>query len=137
MSEHSKYFQAKRKKVRIIQCGELNILKNEQSNNNRVIFRFDEDKTMKMKFQKLLRESDIILNPQHTEIGNQGKLSRRREYLSAHGRIYISTTNAARGAKNFNNKSLHYVYHNGKPVSTEVVEESKHYILWACEIERC
>ena len=89
---------------------------------------------MNSKFQALLKESDIVLNPQHTEMGNQGKLNRRREYLSAHGRIYISTTNVARGAKNFNNKSLHYVYYNGKPVSTEVVEESKHHILWACEI---
>jgi len=130
----NKCFQVKRKKVRVIQCGELNILKNEQANNNRVKFRFNDDRIMNAKFHSLLIGSDIILNPQHTEMGNQGKLSRRREYLSAQGRIYISTTNAAKGAKNFNNKALHYIYYNGRSVSTDVVEQSKHHTLWECAI---
>ena len=38
-------------------------------------------------------DTDIFINPTHTQMGNQGKMKKRRDYFSKNGKIYISTSN--------------------------------------------
>lgn len=100
----------------IIQCGELNILKNYQSDSNRVEFRLNDDTTLNKRFAKLLKKTDLILNPMHTPMGNQGKLSKRRIYLSLEKRLYFSTSNTKPDSTNLILESLQYAYFDGKPL---------------------
>ena len=96
----------------VLQCGENNILKNVQSDNNNVIIRI-EDKSIERRFRNVLKGSDIILNAIHQpQYGNQNKLHKRREYLSRNGRIYLSTNNCE--VLSPKAKSIQYAYCNGK-----------------------
>ena len=95
----------------VLQCGENNILKNIQSDDNNVIIRIG-DKSIERRFKKVLKESDIILNAIHNpQYGNQNKLHKRREYLSRNGRIYLSTNNCE--VLSSTSKSIQYAYYNG------------------------
>lgn len=100
----------------VLQCGELNILKNYQSDDNRVEFRLSDDKDLKKRFDKLLKNSQLILNPIHTPMGNQGKMNKRRIYLSFQKRLYFSTSNTKEESKNLILESLQYAYFDGKPM---------------------
>ena len=51
------------------------------------------NKYLKSKFDKILTETDIFINPSHTQMGNQGKMQKRREFLSQDGKIYCSVAN--------------------------------------------
>ena len=44
-------------------------------------------------WQQVFERTHVFVNPTHTVMGNQGKLKRRREYLSAGGRVYCSASN--------------------------------------------
>lgn len=95
----------------VLQCGENNILKNVQSDDNNVIVRID-DKSIERRFMKVLKGSDFILNAIHNpQYGNQNKLHKRREYLSRNGRIYLSTNNCK--VLSPKAKSIQYAYYNG------------------------
>ena len=98
---------------RIIQCGEINILKNVQSENNRVEFRLGDDADLADRFDRLLQATDVILNPIHTPMGNQGKMQKRREFLSADNRYYFSASNTKEGSHDLNRRSLQYAFHDG------------------------
>ena len=74
--------KVKNKNALILQCGEINILKNIQSQNNKTTFRLNAFPSLKAKFEKILQKSEIILNPIHTPMGNQGKMESRRRFLS-------------------------------------------------------
>lgn len=97
----------------IVQCGELNILKNLQSEGNKAEFRLMEDESLALKFNTILNKADVILNPSHTPMGNQGKMAKRREYLSNDEKIYFSTSNGRPGSENLNLKSMQYALKNG------------------------
>lgn len=101
-----------RGKCLVLQCGELNILKNLQSDNNRVIFRLEDNQSLKKDFEDILQDVKYIINPIHTPMGNQGKMKKRREYLSARNKCYCSVSNSPN--KEFNNV-VTYSYFNGKP----------------------
>lgn len=98
----------------IIQCGELNILKNIQQKNNRVEFRLADDGDLLTRFLKVLNDTDVILNPIHTPMGNQGKMQKRREFLSSDNRCYFSASNTREGSTNLELKSLQYAFCSGK-----------------------
>ena len=108
------------KRILLLQCGEVNILNNHQKEGNRVSFRFEDDPEMKSRFETILSSVDIVLNPMHSLMGNQGKLARRRELLSQDGRAYFSTCNADAKHKNLRAKSMQYAYHNGIPLCAEM-----------------
>lgn len=74
-------------------CGEVNILRNVQSDGNRAEFRFTADRLLSKRFRSIVNETDIFVNPTHTIMGNQRKLAMRRAYLSAHGRTFCSASN--------------------------------------------
>jgi hypothetical protein len=104
-------------KVLVIQCGELNILKNQQKKNNRVEFRLSDDSMLKDRFKKIIRQTKVFLNPIHTPMGNQGKMKKRREFLSKNGKYYFSTSNTKEGSDNLSLESLQYGFYNGKPLN--------------------
>jgi hypothetical protein len=131
---NSKLFTPNNKCIRVLQCGEINILRNEQGNNNRVKFRLDNDVKLSTTFNTILKTTDIFLNPQHTIMGNQGKMSRRRSYLSANNGVYASTTNVENKVKPFKNKSISYIYYNGKALPLIKLEEGKFHAVFQSSI---
>lgn len=116
---NSRLQKVKRKKVCLLICGELNILANVQTQGNKVVVR---SKRWKKEFQEIFKSTDIILNPQHTPMGNQGKLKKRREYFSKNNKAYFSTANTEfykeYAEDSFrNSKSLQYAFYNGRPIA--------------------
>jgi hypothetical protein len=96
----------------VLQCGENNILRNIQGDRNRAEFRFQSDSELHNRFEEVINHADIILNPMHSPMRNQGKMARRREYFSAENRAYFSTANFD-DAHSINYKSLQYACING------------------------
>lgn len=112
----------------IIQCGELNILKNIQADNNKVDFRLSEFKVLKDKFNSIIKETNVFLNPIHIPMGNQGKMKKRREYLSKNKKYYFSTSNTKENSNDLMLDSLQYGYYNGfqlKPISSKIINKAK------------
>jgi hypothetical protein len=114
--ETKRSFKINDLKIIVFQCGELNILKNFQGRENKVEFRLSSRKDLKNRFDKLLQNTKIILNPMHTPMGNQGKMKKRREYLSKNKRYYFSTSNTKENSTNLKLSSQQYAYFNGKPL---------------------
>jgi len=123
------------KKYLILQCGEINILSNIQSEHNRVVFRFSNNCSLQERFQNLIDETDIILNPMHTPMGNQGKMQKRREYLSACNHYYFSCSNTKNQNRHNQNKrtllqhKLQYAYKNSMPLLSFGCEITDDYIM--------
>lgn len=115
--ETNRIIKVKGYSILIIQCGEINILKNIQSEKNRVEFRFLDDLSLNERFKKLIRETDIFLNPIHTPMGNQGKMQKRREYFSKDKRYYFSTCNTRENSKDLKLKSLQYALYDGELIT--------------------
>lgn len=105
----------------LLQCGENNILKNYQSDGNRAAFRFDNMPQLRERFEAILSSVQIILNPAHTPMGNQGKLAKRRQLLSADGRAYFFTCNASDKHGNILAKSMQYAVVDGIQQDSEAV----------------
>lgn len=118
----------------IFQCGELNILKNIQSQNNKVEFRFSDNKILSKNFKQILDSTNVFLNPIHTPMGNQGKMSKRRIYLSKNNRYYFSTSNTDLQKSNLHLKSLQYAFFNGKVICHLNEKATKEYITRLFEI---
>ena len=119
-------FSVCRKHCLVLQCGELNILKNYQKEGNRVAFRVDNDPILEKRFSELLGQTHIVLNPIHSPMGNQPKLSKRRVFLSRNGRAYFSTSNAEDSKHlSLRYKSLQYALFDGKVLSELNNEESR------------
>lgn len=110
--ENNRIIQIKGLSILIIQCGEINILKNIQSEENRVEFRLSDDPILSERFTKIFTETDIFLNPIHTPMGNQGKIQKRREFFSKGNKYYFSASNTKEYSNNLDLKSLQYAYHN-------------------------
>ena len=91
--ETRRNFSTANRNVSVIQCGENNILRNIQSEGNRAVFRFEDDAILNKRFADFLNNTDIILNPMHSPMGNQPKMRKRREFFSSNNRAYFSTAN--------------------------------------------
>ena len=87
--ETRRRFKVKGKTCLVFQCGENNIIRNIQKEANRPVFRLQERKDLKERFDCLLNETHIILNPIHTPMGNPDKMKKRRVYFSANNRYYF------------------------------------------------
>ena len=121
--ETRRRLKVKEKNCLVLQCGENNIIKNIQKEANRAVFRLQERTDLKERFNRILNETHIILNPIHTPMGNQGKMERRREYFSADNRYYFSVSQNGTIKRNdiyyeisMDSHRLHYAYHNGNPL---------------------
>ena len=133
--ETRRQFEINGYKCLLLQCGENNILKNIQSDNNNVIIRI-EDKSIKRRFKNVLEGSDIILNAIHQpQYGNQNKLHMRREYFSQNGRIYLSTNNCKELSQKA--KSVQYAYFDGKELKNPIpcIDEKGRYMYRIFDIE--
>ena len=86
-----------------------------------------------MRFEKLLEKTDIVLNPIHTLMGNQGKMHKRRELLSANNRFYFSVSH--NGERKMEAHSLQYAYHNGKVLNESNIEVTDDYQIRIYVIE--
>lgn len=123
--EKERMFNLNGKTITLIICGEINFLKNIQSDENRVEIRTDNPTIMK-KYDDIISRTDIFINPQHTPMGNQGKLKKRREFLSQNNKIYCSTTNVDGNIPTeqipdkLNGVSIQYCIQNGNPVEGEI-----------------
>ena len=128
--ETRRNFSAANRNVSIIQCGENNILRNIQSEGNRAVFRFEDDAIMNQRFADFLNNTDIILNPMHSPMGNQGKMRKRREFFSDNNRAYFSTANFE-DEESIYNKSVQYACVNGKeqePMDVEVGKRDSYIV---------
>ena len=124
--ETRRLFSAANRNVAIVQCGENNILRNLQSEGNRAVFRFEDDATLSQRFADFLNNTNIILNPLHSPMGNQGKMSKRREFFSGNNRAYFSTANFD-SEESIYNKSVQYACINGKEQEPVDVDVDKRY----------
>jgi hypothetical protein len=124
----------KKNKCLILSCGENNILKNKQSDGNKVVFRLN-NKSIENEFKTILENTNFVINPIHTPMGNQGKISKRREYFSKNNRVYISTNNVlkkpSRSPKELLTRKLIYVYKNSLeiPYTNQQVNEKEGYVI--------
>lgn len=132
--ENRRKIKIKKRIVLIIQCGEINILRNIQSENNNVQFRISNNQPLVERFNKLLSEVDIILNPIHSPMGNQGKMQKRRLYLSNDRRCYFSASNTKPDSGNLSLKSLQYAYNDGIELNEIEVIETENSISRIYEI---
>lgn len=133
--ETNRIIKIKGDSILIIQCGEINILKNIQSEENRVEFRLSDNKTLTDRFNKILKGTKIILNPSHTPMGNQGKMQKRREFLSKDKRYYFSTCNTKVDSNNLELKSLQYAFYNGESLSEIDIQMTEYSISKVYEIK--
>ena len=120
--ETRRNFSTANRNVSVIQCGENNILRNIQSEGNRAVFRFEDDAILNQRFAVFLNNTNIILNPMHSPMGNQPKMRKRREFFSDNNRAYFSTANYV-DEEAIYNKSVQYACINGKeqePMNVEV-----------------
>ena len=128
--ETRRNFSTANRNVSVIQCGENNILRNIQSEGNRAVFRFEDDAIMNQRFADFLNNTDIILNPIHSPMGNQGKMRKRREFFSDNNRAYFSTANFE-DEESIYNKSVQYACINGKeqePMNVEVGKRDSYIV---------
>jgi len=113
-------------KLLLIICGEITFLKSMQSGKNQAIIRSKVPETI-LKYNELISKTDVFINPQHTPMGRQGNLDKKRKFLSANKRCYCSTTNTDvivkydRIMKTLDGSSLQYFYYNGNKVQGEIV----------------
>ena len=128
--ETRRNFSTANRNVSVIQCGENNILRNIQSEGNRAVFRFEDDAILNQRFAAFLNNTDIILNPMHSPMGNQGKMRKRRELFSSNNRAYFSTANYV-DEEAIYNKSVQYACINGKeqePMDVEVGKRDSYIV---------
>ena len=128
--ETRRNFSAANRNVSVIQCGENNILRNIQSEGNRAVFRFEDDAILNKRFADFLNNTDIILNPMHSPMGNQPKMRKRREFFSSNNRAYFSTANYV-DEEAIYNKSVQYACINGKeqePMDVEVGKRDSYIV---------
>lgn len=123
-------------KVLIIQCGELNILKNLQAKKNRVEYRVTKNKELVDSYDDLFQQTDLFLNPIHTPMGNQGKMAVRRTFLSNNNRYYFSSSNTKADSANLKLKSLQFACYNGEALVEVNKEIREKVVLQTFEIGR-
>ena len=88
-------------------------MKNHQKEENRAEFRLPNKTELSERFTKFLKGINIILNPIHTPMGNQGKMHQRRIYLSRNKRYYFSTSNTKENSNDLSLESLQYGFFDG------------------------
>jgi len=132
--ETKRIFNIKKKKCLVLQCGEINIIKNIQKEGNCPIFRLQNRKDLERRFFDLLNNCDIVLNPIHTPMGNQGKMEKRRELLSFDKRYYFSTSNSDK-KHSIESSSLQYSFYDGSRLGETMREVNNVAQIRQFEIE--
>lgn len=124
-------FTCCKKRITVLQCGESAIV----SGKGEGEFRFKDNPILNKRFQELMDQTDIFLNPIHIIQGRQNHMSKRRSILSGGGRYYLSTACTENWKQSLDLKSLQYVYHNGKELTIEPeIHEDEGYMSRIIEI---
>ena len=104
----------------VLVCGENNLLRNVQADRNRVELRRSTKPEWNLDALRAM-DHDVVINPAHTEMGNQGKLHRRWEWLSVPTnsgcRYCLHTTNVIGRSPG---RAL-YAFRNGRRVKPSIV----------------
>ncbi len=118
----------------VLQCGEINIIRNLQKEGNRPVFRHQRRTDLEDRFNNLIKNTQIVLNPIHTPMGNQGKMEKRREYFSDDNRYYFSVSqNGIMERKGINktilldSRRLQYAFFNGKSLDESLIDVTKDF----------
>ena len=127
-------FDIQNNHILLLICGELNFLQNEQVKDNKVSIR-TKDPHLNRDYLSLIKRTKVFLNPQHTPMGNQGKLKKRREYLSSDGKCYCSTTNLVAEQltvneilAKFKKNILQYCLFDGIPIAGKIIAVNDSYL---------
>lgn len=136
--KNNRIHKVKSKKICLLLCGELNMLTNLQTERNKVMYRTDSAALAKG-FKTMFKNVDVVLNPMHSPMGNQGKMHKRRIFLSTRDRAYFSTANLDKKGKSYEEsfrttKALQYGYYNGKPIEPMNEIATADYIMREFEI---
>lgn len=120
----------------IVQCGENSFLGNRQADSNKAYFSFENNERLNERFERMMADYDVLLNPIHTIQGNQGKMSKRREYLSKDGRYYFGTCSLDEKTEgNLKHKCLQYALRSGNELTTmDECSDGKYYIARTFEL---
>lgn len=123
-------FEEKRKKVvcgkvvRVVICGEMNVLKNIKDKNYEASIRYPGSDEA-VRFERLLAETDIILNYLHSpQYSRQHIHGRRRGFFSNDKKVFVSTNNYDERVSF--SKTVQYHYHDGVECTLEKPEKGKH-----------
>lgn len=126
-SGDTREFEVAGKKFLILQCGENNILKGLSGTAE---FRLKNYPDFETRFNAILENVDIVLNPVHVRWGRFGSFLARLRKFSENGRYCFSCTqmegNMLESATNDpTHNTTQVVMHNGElisPISTEVID---------------
>jgi len=133
--ERERCFDINGRRMRLIICGENNVLRNIQSQGNKVVCRVDDEESRR-RLDAILKDTDVFLNPSHTPPGNLGKMHRRWEFLSQDGRaaLFVTNENAGRG-KDLSKRSLSYAFQDGaRKQTTHEIDEAGNYRMTFVEL---
>lgn len=106
--ETRRFLKVKNKTILIIQCGELNVIRSNQLKDNQAVFRHYQRVDLQERFDKILRSTDIVLNPIHTPFSRP--MLNKKEHLSTDNRYYFSVSQ--NGERKMDAYGLQYAYHN-------------------------
>ena len=124
-------FTCKGKRFTVLQCGESAIVSGKGDGE----FQCKENLELNDRFDRLLKETDVFLNPIHTIQGRQNHISKRRNVLSSEGRYYFSTACPKKFEQALTLKSLQYICHNGKELTIKPeIHEEEYYVSRTIEI---
>lgn len=120
------------KRFAVLLCGESAIV----SGKGEGEFRFKENPAMNKRFEKLMNETDVFLNPIHSIQGHQNQISKRRSVLSSNGRYYLSAACTENREQSLDLKSLQYICHDGKELTLKPeIYEDEGYVSRTLEIK--
>jgi hypothetical protein len=142
--ETNRSIKVKDKTLRLLICGEINVVKNNQAHNNEVAFRLGLESALNNKFNNIFTTTDIFIDPTHSQMGNQGKLEMRRKYFSKNKKVFCSTSNfeISQYLDKYNlseshidakqkllQKSLQYCFYDSNQIDGKVVFHNNHTIF--------
>lgn len=122
-------FNINDKNIRLIICGEHNILKSKKDKDYKAQFRFEEDTELNNQFQAIVQKTDIFLNPAHTRMGEEHILQKKLSYLSQNLKLCLFTAN-----KYLTKDHQHYLFRNGEEEKGKINEVNKEYKITTIEI---
>ena len=124
--ETRRIFEVGDMKCLVILCGENNIIRNIQTEHNRPVFRLPQRKDLENRFFNILNSVDIVLNPMHSPMGNQGKVEQRRILLSNKNRFYFSVSDINNREK-IGLRGLQYSFYNGQSIKEDniIIDDDK------------
>lgn len=124
-------FECCGKRFTVLQCGESAIVSGKGGGE----FRFKENQTMNQRFERLMKDTDVFLNPIHTFQGRQNQISKRRSVLSSKGRYYLSAACTESWEQDLDLKSLQYICHDGKELTIKPEIHEEGYVSRTIEIK--